>query len=148
MALTAVRVRAWLRLQRALAALRDGDPLQCRARLRLLARSVGAPPSRWRRFYDAVGLFWQGRFEASYASLTSLESDGFGPMLGGRLDAMRAAALLMLDRTKQAIDLLESRSASMRSMSPPPGVLKLVRASRRRAQLRIMSSYVNAASPA
>ena len=121
-AFTAIRVRAWLRLRRALAALRDGDPRQYRARLRLLARGIGAPPSRWRRFYDAVGLFWQGRFDASYAALTALESDGFGPLLGGRLRAMSAATLLMMDRTKPATDLLEACSSSIRSVNGPPGV--------------------------
>lgn len=121
-AFAAIRIRAWLRIRRALAALRNGDPLQYRARLRLLGRSIGAPPSRWRRFYDAVGLFWQGRFDASYAALTSLESDGFGPLLGGRLRAMSAASLLMMDRTKQATDLLEACSSSIRSVNGPPGV--------------------------
>lgn len=125
-AIATFRALPWLRLRAALSELQFGRPRRYRARLRLLARRVGAPPSRRRRFFDAVGLFWEGRFEKSLAALAALESDGFGPLLGGSLAAMQVAALLLLDRTDDAAALLASRTDSIRYVtSPPRGVPRL-----------------------
>src|SRR6266540_1535747 len=112
------RAHASIGKRRVRRALSEGDPRQSRIALRFLAHACTPPPSEWRTFYDAIGLFWEGAFERALVRAESLTTEAQNEQVAGQAIAMKIACLTFTERIVEARQLLSAHSAELRTARP------------------------------